>query len=111
MVRCPAPALGFDARRLAVPFPWRAGRFRPARGSANGLAGRAGDDHPVDRRRAGRIAREMSLLLSADALAARRSVADGSLAALASSLTGDLAAVIDRAIYVPSEKAMLSREG
>ena len=53
----------------------------------------------------------MTLLLSSDALTARRSVATGPLDALARSLAADLQAVIDRPLYVPEQKALLSREG
>ena len=53
----------------------------------------------------------MSLLLSDDALRARRAVAHAELAPLADSLTSELATVYARPLYVPSEKALLSRQG
>jgi|tagenome__1003787_1003787.scaffolds.fasta_scaffold20983907_3 hypothetical protein len=53
----------------------------------------------------------MSLLLSDDALQARAAVAHAELAPLADSLTRELATVYARPLYVPSEKALLSREG
>ncbi len=53
----------------------------------------------------------MSLLLSDEALRARKAVARAELAPLAESLTRELAAVYARPIYVPAEKALLSREG
>jgi hypothetical protein len=53
----------------------------------------------------------MSLLLSDDALIARRSVATGSLKPLALSLASDLEPLLSGEIFFPSEKALLSREG
>ena len=53
----------------------------------------------------------MTLLMSLDQLEARRAVAGGPLRPLAESLATDLAAVIARPLYVPDEKALLSREG
>ena len=53
----------------------------------------------------------MTLLLSNDALRTRRAVAHGELLPLADSLTRELATVCARPIYVPAEKALLSREG
>ena len=53
----------------------------------------------------------MSLLVSADDLRRRRTVATGSLHSLAASLAADLAVVIARPLYVPDQKALLSREG
>ncbi|MDB4881630.1 MAG: Heparinase family protein [Gemmatimonadetes bacterium] len=53
----------------------------------------------------------MSLLLDADALAVRRGVAGGALAALATGLRLELAPVLSGAIEIPREKALLSRAG
>jgi hypothetical protein len=53
----------------------------------------------------------MSLLLSGQALDARRAVALTALQPLAASLAADLRAVIARPLYIPEEKALLSREG
>ena len=53
----------------------------------------------------------MSLLLTDEALRARGAVARAELAPLADSLSRELAIVLARPIYVPSEKALLSREG
>jgi hypothetical protein len=53
----------------------------------------------------------MTLLLSDDQLAARRTVAAGPLADLAASLAADLEPLLSRELYFPSEKAMLSRDG
>ena len=53
----------------------------------------------------------MTLLVTPEELAARRSVAAGPLGALAESLAADLDALEGRELYVPSEKALLSREG
>jgi hypothetical protein len=53
----------------------------------------------------------MTLLVSAEALRARRAHAAGPLDSLARSLAADLRAVIDRPLYVPERKALLSREG
>ncbi len=49
--------------------------------------------------------------MSDEALLARRAVARGELAALAESLARELAIVQSRPLYVPREKALLSREG
>lgn len=61
-------------------------------------------------RRAG-LGSAMSLLLSPDAFVGRAKVARGGLAPLAQSLASDLAQVIDRPLYIPEAKALLSREG
>ncbi|HKH92571.1 MAG TPA: heparinase II/III family protein [Gemmatimonadaceae bacterium] len=53
----------------------------------------------------------MTLLLDAEALDARRSVARGTLAPLARGLRAELAPVLDGAIEIPREKALLSRTG
>ena len=53
----------------------------------------------------------MTLLLSADALRARAAVAHTELKPLADSLTRELAPVCARELYIPAEKALLSREG
>ena len=53
----------------------------------------------------------MSLLLSSDELAARRSVANGGLRPLTASLLADLDRVIEAPLYVPERKALLSRDG
>ena len=53
----------------------------------------------------------MSLLLSDQALRARVVVAHTELAPLAESLARELAPVYERPLFIPSEKALLSREG
>jgi hypothetical protein len=53
----------------------------------------------------------MSLLLREHELDARRAAAAGGLAPLASSLASDLSALVDREMFIPDEKALLSREG
>jgi hypothetical protein len=53
----------------------------------------------------------MTLLLSDDALRARGNVANSTLASLADGLTRELELVMTRELYVPNEKAVLSREG
>jgi hypothetical protein len=53
----------------------------------------------------------MILLLDTDALEARRAIAAGPLAPLAESLSRDLEPLLEREVYVPAEKALLSREG
>jgi hypothetical protein len=53
----------------------------------------------------------MSLLLTADALSARRAVAQGPLAELASGLRRELEPVIRMPLEVPTQKALLSRAG
>jgi hypothetical protein len=53
----------------------------------------------------------MSLLLSDDALRARRVAAAGPLQPLARSLADDLATLLGRELYFPEQKALLSREG
>lgn len=53
----------------------------------------------------------MTLLLSTPALVARRPIAEGSLSPLAASLAHDLNAVIDRPLYLPEQKALLSKDG
>ena len=53
----------------------------------------------------------MTLLVSASEFAARHKVAAGPLQPLAASLSADLAGVIARPLYVPDQKALLSREG
>jgi hypothetical protein len=53
----------------------------------------------------------MTLLLDDATLAARRAVVAGELQPLASSILADLQKVIARPLYVPEQKALLSREG
>lgn len=53
----------------------------------------------------------MSLLLSDEALRARAPVARKELAPLADSLARELATVSERPLFIPTEKALLSREG
>ena len=53
----------------------------------------------------------MSLLVSDDVLRARSTVATEELAPLADGLTAELAPAIAGELYVPREKALLSREG
>ena len=53
----------------------------------------------------------MSLLLSSSALPVRRTIATGGLRSLAASLAADLDDVLAHPLYVPEEKALLSREG
>ena len=53
----------------------------------------------------------MSVLISAAALAQRRAPAHGPLRPLAESLSADLEPLLDRDIYFPPEKALLSRSG
>jgi hypothetical protein len=53
----------------------------------------------------------MKLLLDTAALSRRRAIAAGSLAPLAASLAGDLDALLEREVYFPPEKALLSRQG
>lgn len=51
------------------------------------------------------------LLLDDAAFEKRRAVAHGALAPLAQSLAADLEPVLDREVFIPAEKALLSREG
>src|SRR3954470_20592143 len=53
----------------------------------------------------------MTLLLADTALAERRRIASGSLAPLAASLAADLTPLLERPLYLPAEKALLSRTG
>ncbi|MEO7082764.1 MAG: heparinase II/III family protein [Gemmatimonadaceae bacterium] len=53
----------------------------------------------------------MSLLISDDSLTARQVAANRGLRPLSSSLAADLAALLDRDVFIPDEKALLSREG
>jgi Heparinase II/III-like protein len=53
----------------------------------------------------------MTLLVSANELEVRRKVAGGPLRSLATSLAADLSEVIARPLYVPDQKALLTREG
>lgn len=53
----------------------------------------------------------MTLLCTDDKLIARRAVAAGPLANLAASLAADLEPLLSRALYFPSEKALLTRVG
>jgi len=53
----------------------------------------------------------MPLLLSDDDLESRGTVATGPLRALTDSLTADLDRVLARPVYIPRDKALLSREG
>jgi len=53
----------------------------------------------------------MTLLLSADALRQRRDFAAGPLASLAASLAHDLEPLLQRSVFIPDEKAQLSRVG
>jgi hypothetical protein len=53
----------------------------------------------------------MSLLLASDRWAARRAVANGPLAPLAESLARELEPLLATDVYIPREKAVLSREG
>jgi hypothetical protein len=53
----------------------------------------------------------VTLFSQVDSLPARREIARGSLAPLASSLAADVEGLLSRDIYFPSQKALLSREG
>ncbi|HET7549788.1 MAG TPA: heparinase II/III family protein [Gemmatimonadaceae bacterium] len=53
----------------------------------------------------------MSLLLSSDALERRRAAVRGPLAPLAASLRHDLQPLLDRGFVIPTDKALLSRDG
>jgi hypothetical protein len=53
----------------------------------------------------------MTLLLTSEALVARRSAAHGPLQPLAASLAADLEPLLAREIYFPAQKALLSRQG
>jgi len=53
----------------------------------------------------------MSILIRPSDLDNRKSVAAGPLAPLAASLASDLDRVLERDLYFPAEKALLSREG
>ena len=53
----------------------------------------------------------MTLLVGDEMLRARRTVAAGPLSALTDGLSAELAPLHDRELYVPPEKALLSREG
>ena len=53
----------------------------------------------------------MTLLVGEQVLRARSIVASAALAPLADGLTAELAPVLERELYVPREKALLSREG
>ena len=53
----------------------------------------------------------MSLLISEIDLVARKEIVAGPLQPLAKSLADDLAALLERDLYFPTEKALLSRQG
>jgi hypothetical protein len=53
----------------------------------------------------------MTLLVTADELRARRAAVAGPLAPLAQSLAGDVEPLLDRELFIPPEKALLSRDG
>src|ERR1043166_3540840 len=53
----------------------------------------------------------MSLLVSPAELTERSRIASSALSPLAASLAADLRTVVDRPLYVPEQKALLSREG
>ena len=53
----------------------------------------------------------MSVLVPQSALERRRAAAHGPLRSLAESLRNDLESLVDRDIYFPAEKALLSRSG
>ena len=53
----------------------------------------------------------MSVLLHAEVLASRRGMVGGSLSALGDSLAADLEPVIARPLFIPEEKARMTRRG
>ena len=65
----------------------------------------------VDARALGDRAEPMILLLSTSALDERAAVASGPLKSLAESLAGDLEPLLTRDLYIPADKALLSRQG
>src|SRR4051794_29686178 len=84
-----------------------AGDFSAIAACDDGSTRRDGNALAVGDRR-----RSMSILLLPDAaLAARRAVAEHSLAPLATSLAADLEPLLRRALYFPEDKALLSRDG
>src|SRR5690242_8079426 len=101
---------------LDLPLPRRARNLGAPARCAHGPARRARDGRAVARRWYQRGVphgdlRAMSLLLSDEALRVRTPVAHTELAPLADSLARELAPVLERPLFIPSEKALLSREG
>ena len=80
-------------------------------GCPDGSARRIGDRDIMAAARPAGVPREMTLLLSAQALVDRRVVVAGALEPLARSLAADLKPVLSRPLYVPEQKALLSRDG
>src|SRR5437868_5499118 len=116
MARAAGSAGARSARRLDLPLTRSPRHLRaPARcphGSTRGV----GDGHSMERRRsqdAGSftLLEAMSLLVGEDVLRMRSEVADAELSPLADGLSEELEPVLARELYVPREKALLSRDG
>src|SRR5215208_5817855 len=91
---------------MDLPRPRRSGNCPPPDGRPDGPARRAADRRPLV---GGGAA--VTLLLAPELLPARRAAAEGGLRALADSLAADLEPLLGRELYVPPEKARLTRIG
>src|SRR5258708_6134130 len=111
MVGVSAAPHRLDAGRPALSRAGSAWPFRTTVRCAHGSARRACVRCHVAAARPTGSAREVSTLIALGELEERRTVAAGPLRPLAASLAGDLSAAIDTPLYVPDEKALLSREG
>ena len=100
------------ARRLDLPLARPAGRVAADAERADGFARRTHLTRKLDRRHGAGVALTM-LLLDTAFLAQRRALAapGGAFAPLADSIAADLERLVGREIYVPREKALLSRIG
>src|SRR5690348_8031411 len=106
MDRPPGATRARCASSVDLSFTRTAGAVGAPPQCAHGSSRRARDRDLMECRSLG-----MALLLSNHALQQRAAVAANELAPLADGLAAELEPLADREIYIPREKALLSREG
>src|SRR5881394_409015 len=97
-----------DAGGLDLPFARASGRFGPTYQGSDGPARRVGVGRFLDSARSAGDETAVTLLISARRLADRRHTVSTALAPLAVSLAAELRTAMDRPLYVPEQKALLS---
>src|SRR4051812_24289148 len=109
MARGAARARRCDSSRVGLSLARRAGRHRAPRRRTHGSSRRDADIGALDTYGLDREA--VTVLLHAEVLASRRGMLGGSLSALGDSLAADLEPVIARPLFIPEEKARMTRRG
>src|SRR5690348_8049558 len=113
MARDSASACGRRAGRVDLPFARHSRNLVPAARRAHGSSRRAHDRCELEHRCAGSLLgiEAMTLLVSTEVLRIRSAIASAELAPLADGLLAELEPLTAREVYIPPEKALLSREG